>query len=150
MPNSRPERLHFRQFGQAALMAVFQHRADPLGIHDVVDMSDSRRQARDGEHGARAAGFEVANLLVQRVGHARGAQPLCHGLGPPSLSEITSARFTPATTSLCVLVWQMPPSMQRRSFSQVGPMEPGSDELAAQATSTGRPALAETTMRSPV
>ena len=77
-------------------------------------------------------------------------RPCVTACGPPSLNEMTSARFTPLTTSACVLVWQMPPSMHSRSFSQVGPIDPGRDELAAQATSMCRPALAETTMRSPV
>ena len=48
--------------------------------------------------------------------------------------ETIKARFTPVTTSLCVLVWQIPPSMHSRSFSHVGPIDPGSDDEAAQAS----------------
>ena len=50
----------------------------------------------------------------------------------------------------CVLVWQMPPSIQKRFLSQVGPVAPGKDALAAHATSTGIFADWLTTRRSPV
>ena len=43
-------------------------------------MLRARQQAGDGQHGARAAGFEVADLLLECVGHSGGAQALRHRL----------------------------------------------------------------------
>ena len=46
---------------------------------------------------------------------------------------INTARFDPATTSVCAQVREIPPSMQERCPSNVGPITPGSEELAAVA-----------------
>ena len=50
---------------------------------------------------------------------------------------MTSARLEPATTSVCAQVLEIPPSMQNRWPSNVGPITPGSDELAAAAWANG-------------
>src|SRR6516165_6251911 len=55
----------------------------------------------------------------------------------PLVSVMTSARLEPATTSVCAQVLEMPPSMQNRWPSNVGPITPGSDELAAAACANG-------------
>ena len=51
----------------------------------------------------------------------------------PFVRVMTSARFDPATTSVCAHVLEMPPSIQKRWPSKVGPITPGRDELAAAA-----------------
>src|SRR5271155_253239 len=67
---------------------------------------------------------------------------------------MTRARFDPATTSVCAQVFEMPPSIQKRWPSRVGPMMPGSEELAATAWASGIPFLSATALwmisRSPV
>lgn len=77
-----PERLHPREVGLAARVAVVELRRDPLRVHDAVEPVHAGQQAGHHQHRLRAAGLEVADLLGERVGHARGAQALRHRLRP--------------------------------------------------------------------
>ena len=77
-----------------------------------------------------------------------------HKLDDASVSQIRNARFEPATRSVCAQALEMPPSMQYRWPTRVGPMVPGSDELAPAARASEMPlrraTFWPTTRRSPV